>query len=174
VVSIDATANTITVRNPGAGSTHTETTATESHDNLTLPVEGKATASLKDIKAGDRVMISCREGAAAPAGSSASGTVSGSGSATGMKSGDTVTGSSSVTTKSGDTVTGKGSATAGDTVSGKSSATAAGDSGWSMAKAGRCAAVTDIAKSRASSKTESQPDASTKSDAQVDSSTKKY
>jgi len=126
VVSTDATASTITVRDAATGAT-ADTSRSDGHDSLTLPVETKAAAMLKDIKAGDRVMLTCRESASA----------TGSAGSTSSTGSETVKGSSSVTTKSGETVSGKGSATV------------AGDTGWSMAKSGKCAAVTDISKSRA-------------------------
>jgi hypothetical protein len=125
VVAVDTTANTVTVSAPGTATAGTMDTKTETHDNLTLPVEGKAATSLKELKSGERVMLTCREGAAAPAGSSSS------------KGAD-----ASMDTR---------------TTGGKDNAVAAGDTGWSMAKAGKCAAVTDISKARAT--TSSSPDA---------------
>lgn len=130
IVSVDSTARTITVRKPQAGTaTGGEAgTSADTQDSLTLPVEGKAAAGLKGIKAGERVTLSCREGVAPPSSSSSATEKTGSA--------ETVTGSASATTKTGDTVTGKGSAVA------------AADTEWSMAKAGRCAAVTEIAKTK--------------------------
>jgi hypothetical protein len=47
VVSADATAKTLTLK----GET----------ENKTVPVEGKALASLKDVKAGEKVTLTCRD-----------------------------------------------------------------------------------------------------------------
>ena len=47
VVSIDAAKNTITLKGEKG--------------NNTAPVEGKALASLKDIKAGEKVTVTCRD-----------------------------------------------------------------------------------------------------------------
>jgi Cu/Ag efflux protein CusF len=62
VVSTDAGANTITIRSvpAPAGGTSPSAPAGES-EKITLPVEGKAVASLKSIKAGDAVSIECRQ-----------------------------------------------------------------------------------------------------------------
>jgi trimeric autotransporter adhesin len=125
VVTTDATSNTITVRNPAAPQPATGAAADAKSDSLTLPVEGKATANLKSLKAGDRVMLTCRDGAgSAPVSTS-----------------DTSTSGASTTE------TGKAPSSTKDTTA---AATASGDTGWSMAKAGKCAAVTDISKASAS------------------------
>lgn len=47
VVSVDATAHTITLKTDKGEST--------------VPVEGKATASLKNVKAGEKVTVTCKD-----------------------------------------------------------------------------------------------------------------
>jgi hypothetical protein len=47
VVSVDATAKTITIK--------------ADPDNKTVPVEGKAITQLKDVKPGEKVTLSCRD-----------------------------------------------------------------------------------------------------------------
>ena len=49
VVAVDATAKTITIKAEPA--------------NKTVPVEGKATAQLTNVKPGDKVLLSCRDNA---------------------------------------------------------------------------------------------------------------
>jgi hypothetical protein len=54
VVSLDADAQTITVKKLASGA--------PAPDPETLKVEGKALASLKDFKTGDKIVLTCKEG----------------------------------------------------------------------------------------------------------------
>jgi len=86
VIASDETAKTITVR-PAASS---------SAESFTLPVEGKAVASLKSIKSGERVDLTCRYSSSSAdpngstAGSSGTGPSSGADSAGSLISGDRI------------------------------------------------------------------------------------
>jgi hypothetical protein len=118
VVASDETAKTITVRPVASDSS-------SSGESFTLPVEGKAVASLKSIKNGERVNITCRSG-----GSSSSNEPEGS-----------AAGSSGIGASSG--AESAGSLIGGDRIespSGKSSALSVSN----------CALVTEISKVKAS------------------------
>jgi hypothetical protein len=77
VVSSDASAKTITVRN-AAYSGKTASTTAGASDTLTLPVEGTAGTKLADFKAGDHVALTCRQSAAYGASGSGAGATTGS------------------------------------------------------------------------------------------------
>jgi hypothetical protein len=138
VVSTDDSANTITVRNakpaeqagtagtagttPGTAGTTPGTAG--SMETVTLPVSGKAIASLKDVSSGDRVSLTCSASAAGPGSTGMSGT----------------TGTTGTTGSTGTTgTTGSTGATAGTRSMGEGKIQAS------------CPAVTAIAKLKASS-----------------------
>jgi hypothetical protein len=89
VVAADETSKTITVRPVAAGTSSSSSSSASSLESVTLPVEGKAVASLKSIKSGERVSLTCRNdssssgSAGSSTGSSASGSSSGMGSSSG-------------------------------------------------------------------------------------------
>jgi Cu/Ag efflux protein CusF len=69
VVSADSSAKTITLRS--ASGAKSPATTTDAQPSLTLPVEGQASAKLRDVKAGDRVSVTCRTSAASSSSSAA-------------------------------------------------------------------------------------------------------
>jgi len=92
VVSTDNTANTITVRNAKSADQTSPTGATGpgaagsagsagTIETVTLPVSGKAIASLKNVSAGDRVSLTCSGEAAGSGSAGMSGTTGTTGTA---------------------------------------------------------------------------------------------
>ena len=74
IVSVDTSAKTITVKTTSSSTTSPSTgsSAAMAAHNMTLPVQGKAVSSLKDIQAGDVVSLTCRADASKKADASVS------------------------------------------------------------------------------------------------------
>jgi hypothetical protein len=133
VIATDETAKTITLR-PAASS------SASSSESVTLPVEGKAVASLKSVKSGEQVSVTCREQAA-----------SASGGSMGMGTGSSSTGAE-VGGKAGSAA---GSAAGVGSSAGSAAGAAAGRSVESALSAQNCDAVTEISKVKASTQPQS-------------------
>jgi hypothetical protein len=125
VIASDETAKTITVRPVVSGSS-------SSSESVTLPVEGKALASLKSIKNGETVSITCRE-ASSSSSSSYPGASSGTtGSEMGSKAGSAAGSAAGVGSSTGSAV-----------------GSAAGAEVESRLSAHNCNSVTEISKVKA-------------------------
>ena len=128
VISADETSKTITVRSVASGSS--SSSAGSSAESVTLPVEGKAVASLKSIKAGERVSLTCREQASSTSSSGSSGST---GSDIGSRAGGAA-----------------GSAAGVGSSAGSAAGAAAGQAVESALSPRACDSVTEISKAKAS------------------------
>jgi hypothetical protein len=128
VISSDETSKTITLRPIVSGSS----AQTES---VTLPVEGKAVASLKSLQSGEQVSVTCRSSQMSSGGS------------TGMVTGSSGSTGSEVGSKAGSAA---GSAVGVGSSTGSAAGAAAGSAVESALTAHNCASVTEISKVKAS------------------------
>ncbi len=160
VVSTDADAKTITVRPASSSSSSTTgtsgTSATSATDQTrTLMVDTKAAASLKSVKFGDKVTLTCSSsdmssgssgssyGTSGSTGTTTSGSTTGD---TGTTSGTTGSTTSGTTGSTGTSTSGTGTSATGTSGTGSSSY---GSSTGMSDFARNCATVTSISKSKA-------------------------
>jgi hypothetical protein len=97
VVSADPDSQTITVRQPAAksssGSAAGSAAGAAASASVTLPVEGKAVAKLKDVNSGEKVTLTCRQDASMSGSTSGSAGRDTAGGAMGSSPGSSTSGS---------------------------------------------------------------------------------
>lgn len=162
IVSVDPGSNTITVTTPPAGRTGA---APGTAQPMTLPVEGKAQASLKQMKMGDQISVVCRQVSTGTTGLPSAinpGTINpGTGSASSERSPGTANTAGGT---SGSASSERSPGTAGTTGTMSGSTSGSGNlsgstlTGAPQSLALQCSAITEITKSRAMQKSDSTDD----------------